>query len=301
MSELNRLPVHPPYSRCRHSCSRSVWSRGDRHIARLLGRHRAQTQRFARCSIFISDSASDSCSWSALAGAAARSARPAAAPAGSPAWPAARSGRARSGSSARGSAPPRSGSGRHRGSDSARARRGAPSPAKWKEFSDVDSHVVVSSPTLENENARMHKDRAMSSPFTFYWLRFSFGDAQFGASCAGSPAPLAPASIGFLVTIRSRAGARAAIARLSAKELLDDPVLQRVKGDHRQPPARASSSTACGSAASRLSSSRLTAIRSAWNVRVAGWICRRPPSARATSSASSPVPLDRPACGAPRR
>ena len=61
------------------------------------------------------------------------------------------------------------------------------------------------------------------------------------------------------------------VLALLAEEILDDAIFQRVEGDDCESFLRASrAATACGRTSSMEASSSFTAIRSAWNVLVAG-------------------------------
>ena len=73
--------------------------------------------------------------------------------------------------------------------------------------------------------------------------------------------------------LRGQDAQRASPAAERPERVLDDAILERVERDHREPRARrAAGATASARNVSRPSSSRLTQMRSAWNVRVAGSI-----------------------------
>src|SRR5690348_16263117 len=78
------------------------------------------------------------------------------------------------------------------------------------------------------------------SSFSILQSQF-FGDSQLRAPAARVGARLLVGCLDRLFSDNLqplRAGVVAAVARLGPEEQLDDPVLQRVKGNHRQPAAR---------------------------------------------------------------
>ena len=72
------------------------------------------------------------------------------------------------------------------------------------------------------------------------------------------------------------------------EEALDDAVLERMEGDDDEPAAPASTRSRAASASASSPSSPLTKMRSAWKVRVAGWmtpLARRPTAPRRSRQA----------------